>query len=75
MVFFLAAAIYALGGIIFIIFARGELEPWAVDATTTSPDVKNVEAQHLTHMPNGDDVKKEPWNDGGAESYTKVSHA
>ena len=46
MVFFLAAGIYAFGGVIYIICARGELQPWAVETSEIS-DVKSVEGQPL----------------------------
>ena len=73
MVFFLAAGIYALGGVIYIICARGELQPWAVD-TSEINDVKSVEGQPLTDMSNG---AKEPVPAprAGTESYTKTSQA
>ena len=73
MVFFLAAGIYAFGGVIYIICARGELQPWAVD-TSEINDVKSVEGQPLTDMSNG---AKEPVPAprAGTESYTKTSQA
>ena len=56
MVFFLAAGIYAFGGVIFLIFARGELQPWAIHKDLM--DIKeDSEGHQLTDMKNGKPVE------------------
>ena len=50
-VFFLAAAIYALGGVLFIILARGELQPWAVEESDRK-DEKETHPLNDNHFAN-----------------------
>ena len=42
MVFFVAAGIYAVGGVLYLILARGKLQDWAVDPEETDLPEKNI---------------------------------
>ena len=54
--FFVAAAIYAFGAIFYIIFASGELQPWAVEekvAEDMQLNIKENEEEHKKRVHNG----------------------
>ena len=56
----MAGAVYAVGGILFIILARGTLQPWAVDTSSGSKDEKESqplsEVQFLNKKPLGENT-------------------
>jgi len=42
-VFFIAAAVYAVGGIIFLVFSSGTIQPWAIGKAKSMELVVNDE--------------------------------
>jgi len=44
-VFFIAAGVYAVGGIIYCVLASGSIQPWAIDKTKTTVELEVVDEQ------------------------------
>jgi hypothetical protein len=62
-VFFIAAAVYALGGILFCVLAKGTVQPWARDNTMMELEVvstENTKASEANGYTSDGDVKRSP---------------
>lgn len=46
--FFIAAAVYAIGGILFCVLAKGTVQPWAKDSSTIELDVISTESTKVS---------------------------
>jgi hypothetical protein len=69
-VFFIAAAVYAFGGILFIILARGKIQPWAHDETEP---VNSPTMNELIEVGSNYDVKVNGVNGSAAANDARRS--
>ena len=44
-VFFIAAGVYAVGGITFLVLASGTIQPWAIEKTQSTPGPEMLSGQ------------------------------
>lgn len=61
-VFFIAAAVYAAGGILFCVLAKGTVQPWARDKTMIELEVVSTETTkgEANGYASDGDVKRSP---------------
>jgi ACS family sodium-dependent inorganic phosphate cotransporter-like MFS transporter 5 len=71
-VFFIAAAVYAVGAVAYLILAKGTIQPWAVIA---KPDVMLEDMDHRgNETPDGDKIYK-PSTNGHGGSNTNIQRS